>query len=62
MALPVVNDQDHLVGILTFDDAMEVLQESDTEDILRAGASNLWEHLILVLLCLLLPEPAQYGS
>lgn len=40
MALPVVNDQDHLVGILTFDDAMEVLQESDTEDILRAGASE----------------------
>jgi magnesium transporter len=40
MALPVVNDQDHLVGILTFDDAMEVLQESDTEDILRSGASE----------------------
>lgn len=40
MALPVVNDQDHLVGILTFDDAMEVLQERDTEDILRSGASE----------------------
>ncbi len=40
MALPVVNDQNHLVGILTFDDAMEVLRESDTEDILRAGASE----------------------
>jgi len=40
MALPVGNDQNHLVGILTFDDAMEVLRESDTEDILRAGASE----------------------
>ncbi len=40
MALPVVNDQNRLVGILTFDDAMEVLQESDTEDILRSGASE----------------------
>ncbi|HEX3020480.1 MAG TPA: magnesium transporter [Chitinispirillaceae bacterium] len=40
MALPVVNNQKRLVGILTFDDAMEVLQESDTEDILRSGASE----------------------
>lgn len=40
MALPVVNNDNHLVGILTFDDAMEVLQESDTEDILRSGGSE----------------------
>lgn len=40
MALPVVNGEERLVGILTFDDAMEVLQESDTEDILRSGGSE----------------------
>ncbi|NLE00970.1 MAG: magnesium transporter [Fibrobacter sp.] len=40
MALPVVDSDKRLVGILTFDDAMEVLQESDTADILRSGASE----------------------
>lgn len=40
MALPVINNDDRLVGILTFDDAMEVLQESDTEDIMRSGATE----------------------
>lgn len=40
IALPVLDTEDRLVGVLTFDDAMEVLQESDTEDILRTGASE----------------------
>ncbi|NLG15957.1 MAG: magnesium transporter [Fibrobacter sp.] len=39
-ALPVLDSDNHLVGVLTFDDAMEVLRESDTEDILRTGASE----------------------
>ncbi len=39
-ALPVLDSDKHLVGVLTFDDAMEVLRESDTEDILRTGASE----------------------
>jgi magnesium transporter len=32
LALPVVDTEDRLVGIVTFDDAMEVLEEEDTED------------------------------
>lgn len=40
IALPVVDSEDRLVGVLTFDDAMELLQESDTEDILRSGGSE----------------------
>ncbi|HON11370.1 MAG TPA: magnesium transporter [Chitinispirillaceae bacterium] len=39
-ALPVLDSENQLVGVLTFDDAMEVLQESDTEDIFRIGASE----------------------
>ncbi len=43
IALPVVDNNSTLIGVLTYDDAMEVLQERDTEDILRAGASEpLW--------------------
>lgn len=40
IALPVVDSEEKLAGVLTFDDAMEVLQESDTEDYLRTGASE----------------------
>lgn len=40
IALPVVDSDDRLVGVLTFDDAMELLQERDTEDILRSGGSE----------------------
>ena len=32
MAVPVVDSQNHLVGIVTVDDAMEVLEEESTED------------------------------
>lgn len=40
IALPVVDTDDSLVGVLTYDDAMYVLQERDTEDIIRSGASE----------------------
>lgn len=33
--LPVVDEFDHLLGIITHDDAMEILQEESTEDIER---------------------------
>jgi len=33
VVLPVVDEQHHLLGILTYDDAMEILQEESTEDI-----------------------------
>lgn len=33
LALPVVDAEERLVGIITFDDAMDVIQEENTEDI-----------------------------
>ncbi|RRS00601.1 magnesium transporter [Glycomyces terrestris] len=41
-ALPVVDHEDRLVGLITWDDAMEVLEAEDTEDVARsAGAEPL---------------------
>ncbi len=40
IALPVVDMEGRLVGILTFDDAMEILEHEDTEDIALGGASR----------------------
>ena len=40
-AIPVVDDLGHLLGRITFDDVMDVLEEENTEDILRiAGVSE----------------------
>lgn len=38
MAVPVVDANDHMVGIVTFDDVASVLQEEATEDIHKLGA------------------------
>ena len=38
MAVPVVDSQNHLVGIVTVDDAMEVLKEESTEDFHKMAA------------------------
>ena len=53
LALPVVDKEDRLVGIVTFDDAMDVLEEETTEDIEIMGGmlpsektylkSSVWE-------------------
>ncbi len=40
IALPVVDMENRLVGILTFDDAMEILEHEHTEDIALGGASK----------------------
>lgn len=40
VALPVVDREDRLVGLVTVDDAMEVLEEEETEDISRAGGAE----------------------
>lgn len=37
MALPIVDDQDRLVGIVTYDDAMDVAEQEATEDFQRVG-------------------------
>src|SRR5918992_1897512 len=40
LALPVVDDQDHLLGIITQDDVADVLEEETTEDFERIGGSQ----------------------
>ncbi|MFL7791563.1 MAG: magnesium transporter [Anaerolineae bacterium] len=37
LALPVVDGEDHLLGLITHDDLVEVLEEEATEDIYRLG-------------------------
>jgi magnesium transporter len=40
LALPVVDGQDRLLGILTVDDAARILSDAEDEDAARAGASE----------------------
>lgn len=40
LAMPVVDDQDQMIGIITFDDAIDVLEEEASEDIARQGATE----------------------
>ena len=44
LALPVVDAEGRLVGIITVDDAMRVLEEEQTEDVARAGGAEPLEH------------------
>lgn len=37
MALPIIDDQERLVGIVTYDDAMDVAEREATEDFQRVG-------------------------
>lgn len=67
LALPVVDREERLVGIVTVDDAMDVLQEETTEDIqkmaaitptekpyLKTGVFETWRHRIPWLLIMML--------
>ncbi len=67
MAIPVVDDETRLLGIVTFDDAIDVLQEEATEDIekmvaitpsekpyLKIGTWETWKQRIPWLLILML--------
>lgn len=38
IALPILDDEQHLLGIVTYDDAMDVAQEEMTEDFLKSSA------------------------
>ena len=40
LAIPVVDDGDHLLGIITEDDVADVLEAEATEDIERLGGSE----------------------
>jgi magnesium transporter len=45
VAVPVVNEKNQLLGIVTVDDVIDVIQEEATEDVLRMGASAAPEDL-----------------
>jgi magnesium transporter len=40
VALPVVDEQDRLIGVITVDDLIDVIQEEATEDIQKLGGSQ----------------------
>ena len=40
IALPVVDDHGRMLGIVTFDDAIDVIREEQTEDVYRMGAMD----------------------
>ncbi|MCQ4612780.1 magnesium transporter [Corynebacterium sp. CCUG 51687] len=40
LALPVVDNEHHLVGIFTYDEAHDIVEEADSEDTARLGASE----------------------
>ncbi|WP_244894470.1 magnesium transporter [Amycolatopsis arida] len=42
LALTVVDNEDRVVGLLTIDDAVEVIEAADTEDIARQSAAQPW--------------------
>lgn len=42
IALPIVDSEDRLVGLLTIDDAMEIIEAADTEDTARQTATTPW--------------------
>ncbi len=67
LALPIVDREKRLVGIVTVDDAMDVLQEENTEDIakmaamatsdkpyLKTSVFTLWKNRVIWLLILML--------
>lgn len=49
LAAPVVDHEDRLVGVITVDDAMEILEAEVTEDISRAGAAEPLDRPYLVV-------------
>ena len=49
VALPVVDSEDRFVGVFTFDDALEVIEAADSEDMARqSGASPVGDHYVTV--------------
>lgn len=42
LALTVVDSEDRVIGVLTIDDALEVIEAADTEDVARQSATTPW--------------------
>ena len=38
--IPIVDDQNHLLGVVTADDVLDIVEEEATEDIQRLGGSE----------------------
>jgi magnesium transporter len=49
LALPIVDAEGRLVGIVTVDDAMEIIEEEQTEDVARAGGAEPLAHPYLTV-------------
>src|SRR5262249_12934057 len=75
LAMPVVDDQNHLVGIVTHDDVMDVVVEEATEDAHRMGAVTpldqsyldapfvtVWRKRLVWLACLFIAEPFPFTA
>ena len=45
VALPVVSDDGKMVGVITVDDILDIIQEEATEDIQRLGEASPWKAL-----------------
>ena len=43
--MPVVDEMDHLLGVIEFDDIIDIIQEESTEDINLLGGVNSEERL-----------------
>lgn len=56
IALPVIDDQDHLVGIITHDDALDVLEAEATDDFHRVATITNLGTSVARLLKLILSE------
>jgi magnesium transporter len=46
MALPVVDAEDRLVGVITVDDVLDIVEEEATEDILKLAGVGVKEHAL----------------
>ena len=57
IALPVVDAENRLVGIITVDDAMEILEAEETEDIIRTGGAEPLERPYLAANVVFLVHP-----
>ena len=54
IALPVVDKEDRLVGIITVDDAMDVMEEEHEEDLQQRSISSPWVIGIIVALLIVI--------
>ena len=47
LALPVLNEEQELIGIITVDDVMDVIREEATEDMLKMAGAGVQEDILL---------------